>query len=88
MKKIAVLGSTGSVGKQTLEVVKAYPKEFRVVVLACQKNWPQLLTQIKEFKPEAVAVFDKASGLQLKKHLKMPLFLFKTLKSTARVISL
>lgn len=52
MKKITIFGSTGSVGKQTLDVIRAYPREFKVIGLACAGNTQELRKQIKEFKPE------------------------------------
>ena len=50
-KKLAVLGSTGSIGQQTLEVVRAFPDLFRVVGLAAGQNISLLAEQIDEFRP-------------------------------------
>lgn len=55
VKRIAVLGSTGSIGQQTLDVVRALPGEFRVIGLAAGKNLTLLAEQIKEFKPDFVS---------------------------------
>ena len=49
MKKIVVLGSTGSIGRQTLDVVRAFPEEFDVVGLAAGANQGLLLQQVDEF---------------------------------------
>jgi len=54
VKRVAVLGSTGSIGQQTLDVVRALPGQFRVVGLAAGKNADLLAEQIGEFKPEFV----------------------------------
>jgi len=54
VKRLAVLGSTGSIGRQTLDVVRALPHRFRVVGLAAGKSIDLLAKQIKEFKPEFV----------------------------------
>ncbi|MEK7353567.1 MAG: 1-deoxy-D-xylulose-5-phosphate reductoisomerase, partial [Chloroflexota bacterium] len=54
VKQIAVLGSTGSIGRQTLEVVRALPHRFRIVGLAAGQNLDLLAQQIKEFKPSFV----------------------------------
>jgi 1-deoxy-D-xylulose-5-phosphate reductoisomerase len=54
MKRLAVLGSTGSIGRQTLEVVSAFPDRFEVVALACGENVPLLKEQVAEFKPKLV----------------------------------
>ena len=54
MKRLAVLGSTGSIGRQTLEVVSAFPDRFEVVALACGENVSLLKEQVAEFKPRLV----------------------------------
>ena len=51
MKKITVLGSTGSIGTQSLEVIKAHPDRFRVEALTCGKNKKKLEEQIEKFRP-------------------------------------
>ena len=51
VKQLAILGSTGSIGRQTLQVVRALPHQFRVVGLAAGKNLDLLAKQINEFKP-------------------------------------
>ena len=58
MKHLSILGSTGSIGTQTLEIVRKFPHEFKVVGLSSNKNIDLLLQQIKEFKPKAVAIMD------------------------------
>lgn len=60
MKYLSILGSTGSIGTQTLEIVRQFPNEFKVVGLTCNKNHELLLKQVKEFKPKAVAIMDKS----------------------------
>ena len=62
MKNLAILGSTGSIGTQTLEIVRQLPDEFKVVGLTSNKNHELLLKQIKEFKPKAVAIMDKSKA--------------------------
>lgn len=59
MKNIAVLGSTGSIGKQTLDIVRWYPDKFKVQTLSAGKNYKLLAEQALEFKPKAVALQDK-----------------------------
>lgn len=59
MKHISILGSTGSIGTQTLDIIRQFPDEFKVVGLTANKNSDLLLKQIKEFKPKAVAIMDK-----------------------------
>ena len=52
MKKIALIGSTGSIGVQTLNVCRRYPEKFKIVSLAAGKNTALFAEQVKEFKPE------------------------------------
>jgi 1-deoxy-D-xylulose-5-phosphate reductoisomerase len=59
MKKISILGSTGSIGTQTLDIVNQYPEQFQVVGLATRSNVDLLATQVKQFRPEIVAICDK-----------------------------
>ncbi len=66
MKKISILGSTGSIGKQTLDVVRQHRDKFEVVAISANSSVELLLTQIKEFKPKYVAVYDEVSALKLK----------------------
>ena len=56
MKKIAILGSTGSIGTQTLDVIRAHSDELEVVALAAGSNKERLKEQIREFHPKAVCV--------------------------------
>jgi len=66
MKNIAILGSTGSIGKNALEVVRNFPDKFRVIALSANSNIDLLYTQIKEFHPEKVCVIDKTACFGLK----------------------
>lgn len=59
MKKISVLGSTGSIGTQTLDVVSKYPDSFQIVGLAAGSNVDLLTQQVKEYKPKKVSVATK-----------------------------
>lgn len=59
MKSIVVLGSTGSVGVSTLDLVRRFPNEFRVRGLAAGRNLKLLASQIKEFSPDWVSVREK-----------------------------
>ena len=54
MKGLSVLGSTGSIGTQTLDVVRAHPDKLKIVGLAANSNYKLLLNQIEEFKPKFV----------------------------------
>lgn len=54
MKRLAVLGSTGSIGTQTLDIVRSFPDDFRIVALAARSRLELLDAQIKEFRPKLV----------------------------------
>lgn len=60
MKNIVILGSTGSIGRQTLSVVRTFPDEFRVIGLAAGLNLKLLTKQIEEFQPRYVFCSDQA----------------------------
>lgn len=66
MKKITILGSTGSIGTQTLDVVRNNKDKFEVVAISANKSADLLLEQIMEFKPKYVAVYDKEASERLK----------------------
>ena len=69
MKKISLLGSTGSIGTQTLDVVRNYPEEFQVTALAASSNIEKLEEQIREFKPKIAVVFNEAKAEELKQKI-------------------
>jgi len=60
-RQITILGSTGSIGRSALEVVRRYPAMFRIGALAAHSNTALLGEQIREFRPAAVAVCDEAA---------------------------
>ena len=64
MKKIAILGSTGSIGTQTLDVVREHSDELQVVALAAGSNKERLKEQIKEFHPKLVSLSDEKKELK------------------------
>ncbi len=70
MRRLSILGSTGSIGKQTLEVCRKAPADFTVEGLSCGTDTDTLYEQIKEFSPKAAAVSDETKGLELAKRLK------------------
>jgi len=59
LKYISILGSTGSIGTQTLDVVKNHREKFKIVGLSALKNIDEIEKQIYEFNPEIVAIFDR-----------------------------
>ena len=67
IKKIAILGSTGSIGKQTIDIIRKDKKNFKILLLTANKNYKLLSKQIKEFNVKNVVITDKKSYLILKK---------------------
>ncbi len=69
-QRIAILGSTGSIGTQTLQVIDRFPDRFKVVGLSTKGNIDLLKRQIEKYKPEAVAVSEREKALELKNNIK------------------
>jgi 1-deoxy-D-xylulose-5-phosphate reductoisomerase len=69
MRSIVVLGSTGSIGTQTLDVVRSRPEGFRVAGLAACRSWESLLGQAREFAPRWVAASDAQAAAELRGRL-------------------
>lgn len=65
MKGISILGSTGSIGMNTLDVVRLHPSEMRVVALTAQSNDGRLFDQCREFKPDIAVVVEPAAAKRL-----------------------
>ncbi|MFH1035314.1 MAG: 1-deoxy-D-xylulose-5-phosphate reductoisomerase [Pseudomonadota bacterium] len=65
-RRLAILGSTGSIGVSTLEVVEAYPERFTVVSLAAARSVQKLAEQAVRHRPQVLAVIDQAAAAQLK----------------------
>ena len=67
MKKIVVLGSTGSIGVSTLEIVSAFPEQLSLVGLGVRENIDLLRHQIEEFSPRIVAVREPQKSDELRR---------------------
>ena len=67
---VAVLGSTGSIGESTLDVLRLHPERFRVVALSARQNIELLLKQCREFRPDCVAVAEAARAAELQQQLR------------------
>ena len=65
MKNVAILGSTGSVGSSSLEVLRANKNEFEVKLLVANKNYESLIKQYKEFRPSYIYLHDKKARQEL-----------------------
>lgn len=68
-KGIAILGSTGSVGKSTLDVIQRNPNHFHVVALGARRSVDELLDQVRQFNPDYVVLTDKSAALEFETKL-------------------
>lgn len=64
-KRVSILGSTGSIGTQALNIIEAEPERYEVAALSCMKNIELLAEQIKKFRPRFVATYDAADAQRL-----------------------
>ena len=62
MQGIAILGSTGSIGRSTLAVIALHPERFKVAVLGAFKNWQLIVEQAREFNPDTVVLVDSQAA--------------------------
>lgn len=69
VKQIAILGSTGSIGTQTLDVVRAYPERYEVYAISAHRSVDLLVQQAREFRPKVVCIADESLYEQLKSRL-------------------
>jgi len=71
MQNISLLGSTGSIGTQVLDIVRRIPDRFTIRTLAAGKNLPRLVEQVREFQPERISIQSEADISQLRALLKI-----------------
>ncbi|MCH2448800.1 MAG: 1-deoxy-D-xylulose-5-phosphate reductoisomerase [Gracilimonas sp.] len=64
-QKLAILGSTGSIGTQALDIVRQHPDKFEVIVLTANSNWKLLAEQVKEFNPKYALIGNKSHAKDL-----------------------
>jgi len=69
VKRLSILGSTGSIGASTLAVVESHPEEFAVVALAARSNLDRLAQQVRAFRPAFVSVGSEATARELRDRL-------------------
>ncbi len=70
MRRIAILGSTGSIGRSTLSVVESYPERFQIVTLAAGRNVDEAFEQAKRWKPRVISVAEEKDAAVLQARLK------------------
>jgi len=88
-KCVAILGSTGSIGTQTLDVIRQHPDWFTVEVLTAQHNWELLVAQALEFKPNAVVIGNEDHYSKVKEALSgEPIKVFAGQKAITQVVEM
>ena len=65
MKKIALIGSTGSIGRQALAVATRYPEKFKIVAIVANASAEEFLRQVEKFRPEYAALADETAGKEI-----------------------
>ena len=69
IKKLAVLGSTGSIGQSTLEIARRHPNRFKILALAAGKNKRLFKQQVEEFRPKIISLSDEKNIYELRRNL-------------------
>lgn len=88
-KQLAILGSTGSIGTQTLDVVRSYPDRYQVYALCAHRSIDKLILQAREFKPEVVCIADESLYEPLRDALvDMPVKVWAGEQSIAEVVTM
>lgn len=88
MKQIAILGSTGSIGTQALEVIEEHPEEYEAYVLTANHRVEELIAQARKFKPEAVVIADETQYPRLKEALAdLPIKVYAGEEALCQIVS-
>ncbi len=88
-KNIVILGSTGSIGKQALDVVRANPERFEVYSLTANTSLEMLIEQAVEFQPEVVVIRDEKYYLQLKQALEdLPIKVYAGMEAITQIVEM
>jgi 1-deoxy-D-xylulose-5-phosphate reductoisomerase len=88
-KNIAILGSTGSIGKQALQVISAHPEKFSAVVLTANCNHELLISQARQFRPKSVVIADENLAGKVEQALKpLGIDVYSGYDSIAAVVSM
>ena len=86
-RSIAILGSTGSIGTQTLQVVEEHPDKFEVYAITANTRVDELIQQARKFMPEAVVIADESKYTQLKKALAdLPIKVYGGYESICQIV--
>lgn len=87
MKNISLLGSTGSIGKQTLDIVRNNKDRFNIVSMACNRSIDKIEEQIEEFKPKMVCVYDKDTAKILKDRIKHDVEILSGIEGLVKLVT-
>ena len=74
MKQIAILGSTGSIGTQALQVIEEHPDQYEAYVLTANNRVEELIAQARRFKPEAVVIANESKYTQTERSACRPTY--------------
>lgn len=89
IKRVAILGSTGSIGTQTLEVIQQHPEKFQAEILTAQNNKELLIEQAIHFQPNAVVIGNEALYPEVKQRLsEYPIKVYTGQKALASVVEM
>ena len=77
-KRVSILGSTGSIGRNTLEIVRQFPTKFQIYALSCKDSTDLLADQIREFHPKFASVGSREQALDFKESFPETKFLWGT----------
>ena len=84
--RIALLGSTGSIGVQTLDIVEAWKEEMEVTALTAHRNWELLAEQARHFEPDCVVIADESHYKELSDALSdLPIKVYAGSEAVAQV---
>lgn len=70
VRRVSILGSTGSIGRNALDIISRKPGAFRVTALASRSDWQTMVSQAQQFKPALVAVYEEDSASRVRDQLK------------------
>ena len=86
-RSIAILGSTGSIGTQTLQVVEEHPDKFEVYAITANTRVDELIQQARKFMPEAVVIADESKYTKLKEALAdLPIKVYGGYESICQIV--
>ena len=85
-KRIVVLGSTGSIGVQTLDIVRARRDRLQVVGLACHRDAAALCGQVREFQPEAACLVSPEAAAAVREQMPSGVTLYWTIQNIISII--